>query len=196
MRHVIGSMLLGCAALAAPLPSVAQGYPWRDHAPPYDFRFGNDIDTHQQSRETQDGGLAGFLYVHYTGETTAEGLPLAHHADCATMPCAVGWTIDARPMGATFLYHVEGDHPVWLVDRADIPQPGAYAHFHWLGGGSPAAGDTLAGYVLQLRAIASFCFVHHHDGNGGDGSCRGHGGVAVAPGIDIATHLNIVASFP
>jgi len=27
-------------------------------------------------------------------------------------------------------------------------------------------------------------------------TCRENGGVAVNPGIDIATHLNIVASFP
>ncbi len=140
-----------------------------------------------------DGALDGFLYVHYTGETTTEGFPVAVHDDCATSTCDVGWLIDAVPATALFLYHVPDDHPVWLVDRADIPQPGAYAHFHWTGT-MPAVGDDSAGFLLQLRAVARFCFLHH--AMGAEGACRDRGGVAVVPGIDIATHVNIVASFP
>jgi hypothetical protein len=50
------------------------------------------------------------------------------------------------------------------------------------------------GYVLQLTATSRFCFIHH----GADAAtsaldCRGNGGVAVAPGVDIATHLNLLA---
>ena len=192
MRRV-GSTLLAIAALLAAGAASAAGYPWRSHAAPYDFVFGNEIDTHQQSRLAGGGALAGFLYVHYTGETTTDGLPVAVHDDCATTTCDVGWTFDALPAPGVLLYHVEGDHPVWLVDRADIPQPGAYAHFHWFGD-MPAVGAKAEGFLLQLRAVASFCFVHH--AMPGSGTCRERGGVAVVPGLDIATHVNIVASFP
>jgi hypothetical protein len=195
MRHVIGTIVLAVAALATCGTAVAKGYPWRDHAAPYDFLFGNEIDTHQQTRVKADGALAGFLYVHYTGESTADGLPIARHEDCAMTTCDVGWTVDGEPINAMFLYHVAHDHPVWLVDRADIPQPGAYGHFHWRGS-APLVGESRDGYVLELRAVGRFCFIHHDTGTVGDGTCRSRGGVAVVPGIDLATHLNIVPSFP
>jgi hypothetical protein len=194
MRQAIRSMFFAVAALTTTSEALAAGYPWRNHAAPYDFLFGNEIDTHQQTRVKADDALSGFLYVHYTGETSADGLPIATHDDCAVAVCDVGWTIDGLPANATFLYHVEHDHPVWLVDRADIPQPGAYAHFHWVGAPPVAAGDARSGYLLELRAIGRFCFVHH--ATDGSGSCANRGGVAVVPGIDIATHVNIVASFP
>ena len=54
-----------------------------------------------------------------------------------------------------------------------------------------------AGYLLQLRAVDTFCFIHHGaDGAQNSKTCREDGGIAVNPGIDIATHLNIVPSFP
>jgi hypothetical protein len=190
MRKPVKSVVLATAALLTAGAAGAAGYPWRGHAAPYDYLFGNEIDTHQQTWRSADGALSGFLYVHYTGESTSDGLPVARHEDCATMTCDVGWTIDGVAAPAVFLYHVDDDHPVWLVDRADIPQPGAYGHFHWLGSG-PADGP---GYLLQLRAISRFCFVHHSQA--GSGTCRDRGGVAVTPGIDLATHVNIVASFP
>jgi hypothetical protein len=193
MPRIFAIILLSVAALLAADAASAAGYPWRSHAAPYDFPFGNEIDTHQQSRKAADGALAGFLYVHYTGETTTDGLPVAVHDDCAIVACDVGWTFDALPASATLLYHVEGDHPVWLIDRADIPQPGAYAHFHW-SGAMPAIGADAQGYLLELFSVAHFCFLHH--AMAGTGTCRERGGVAVAPGVDIATHVNIVASFP
>jgi hypothetical protein len=196
MRYVIGTIVLGIAALAMIGDAVAAGHLWRNHAAPYDFLFENEIDTHQQTRAKADGVLVGFLYVHYTGERATDGLPIAQHADCARTTCDVGWTVDGLPASATFLYQVADDHPVWLVERADIPQPGAYSHFHWLGSAPLASGDTKFGYFFELRAIARFCFLHHDMGPAGDGSCGARGGVAVIPGIDIATHLNIVASFP
>lgn len=195
MRHVLDTIVLAIIALAVSGNALAAGYPWRNHAAPYDFLFGNEIDTHQQAVEMADGSLAGFLYVHYTGESTTDGLPIAQHADCSIETCDVGWMLDGLPTSATFLYQVDEDHPVWLVDRADIPQPGAYAHFHWLDAAPQATGDAKAGYLIELRAVARFCFVHHDAGTVGM-SCRERGGVVVVPGVDIATHLNIVASFP
>ena len=129
---------------------------------------------------------------------TSDGLPVATHADCGAAACDVGWLLRGAPAVAVFQYQVDGDHPVWLVDRRDIPQPGAYAHFHWLGGATPMTmmkGDVKDGYLLELQAVNSFCFVH--DGAVADtGTCNDRGGIPVSPGIDIATHVNIVGSAP
>lgn len=170
-------------------------YPWRNHAAPFKFLFGNEIDTHQQTRQTRERNLFGFFYIHFTGVVTKDHYRVATHVDCNTTPdCTVGWTLNGKPVRATFLYHVEHDHPVFLVNRADIPQPGAFAHFHWLGE-MPEAGASADGYLLQLIAVDKFCFIHHEAETATSGeTCRGNGGVNVDLGTDIATHLNIVTS--
>jgi hypothetical protein len=193
MKRSIGAIAILIVASTIAGEAQAAGYPWKDHAAPYDFLFGNEFDTHQQTRTTKSG-LSGFLYVHYTGEMTSDGLPVAHHGDCAEVPCDVGWQLRGAPAMAAFLYHVDDDHPVWLVDRRDIPQPGAYAHFHWIGAMPTMRGDVSNGYLLELQAVKSFCFVHHAMAT--SGTCDDRGGVAVRAGIDIATHVNIVASTP
>lgn len=59
--------LLILAAIIVPLGVLllpeanAGGYPWKDHARPFDFEFGNNIDTHQQSRIKANGERFGFL---------------------------------------------------------------------------------------------------------------------------------------
>lgn len=177
----------------------AAGYPWKNHAGPYGFLFGNDIDTHQQTRLTKHGELFGFFYIKFTGIITNDGYPVATHVDCnATPGCTVGWILRGEPGSATFLYHVETEHEVWLVNRADIPQPGAYAHFHWLGSDMPMPNQPpMDGYFLELQAVDTFCFIHHMADNASAGkSCRDNSGVVVTPGTDIATHVNIVASAP
>jgi hypothetical protein len=176
--------------------AVAAGYAaWDDHAAPLTFLFGNDFDTHQQSKIAKNGELTGFLYIRFTGITTADGFRVASHADCnATGDCIVGWLMAGKPRDATFLYHTMDDHPVFLIDRSEIPQPGAYAHFHRAGGSEESSG---AGYVLQLIAVQRFCFIHHEaDAADASRTCQQNGGVAVTTGLDIATHLNIVASAP
>lgn len=194
MKAFIVAITVSFAALAMAGEARAAGYPWKNHAAPYDFLFGNDFDTHQQTRSTQAGALAGFLYVHYTGAVTSDRLPVAHHGNCGEVACDVGWIVRGEPATAAFLYHVEGDHPVWLVDRRDLPQPGAYVHFHWLGSMPSNAGDVRGGYLLELQAVKAFCFIH--DEGGESGTCEARGGVVVRAGIDVATHSNIVASFP
>ena len=175
---------------------AAAFYPWRNHAAPFPFLFGNDIDTHQQTQLKKDGSLSGYFYIHFTGVVTKDGYPVATHVDCSASLCSVGWTLDGEPGNATFLYQVDDDHPVYLVSRVDIPQPGAHAHFHWLGS-LPSAQVGTSGFFLQLTAVDTFCFIHHGaDGAENGKTCRHNGGVAVNPGIDIATHLNIVTSFP
>jgi hypothetical protein len=136
---------------------VHQGDPWQ--APPYDFVFGNHIDTHIQLQLTIRRGvpklLQGSFYVYFTGDIDAEsGLAIARHPRgeshserCGIDPivCVVGWSMKGKPGAGKFLFHdgINGDdHPVWLVNRAEessapaagmvIPQPGFYSHYHWI----------------------------------------------------------------
>jgi len=192
--------LLGSLALfiiTADAAFAADLYPWRNHADPFSFLFGNDIDTHQQTRLARDGSLFGFFYVRFTGVVTKDRYSVATHVDCNSVPdCVVGWTLNGQSANATFLYQTQSDHPVFLVARPDIPQPGAHAHFHWQGN-MPSLGQAVTGYLLQLTAVDRFCFIH--DGAetaASNKTCRENGGVNVDRGTDIATHLNIVTSRP
>ena len=47
---------------------LAEGLPWLDQQYPYDFIFGNHIDTHQQTMVLPDGTLQWVLYIEFTGE--------------------------------------------------------------------------------------------------------------------------------
>ena len=96
-----------------------------------------------------------------------------------------------KPGEATAVYHddVNKDHPIWLVEsRNDIPQPGSYSHFHWLGAPDKAKdlviGNIYQGYFLKLLAVKTFYFRH-----GGEE-------ILIRPGSDPASHVNIVGSFP
>jgi len=172
---------------------------WRNHAAPLDFLFDNEIDTHQQTRLTHAGGLFGFFYIKFSGQVTTDGYRIAKHVDCnKESGCTVGWLLRGQRGTGTFLYHVMGEHPVWLVRRSDIPQPGGYSHFHWLGSAHPMPNESRNGYFLELTALDTFCFVHHEHAEvpTSPANCEGHAGVIVTPGLDLATHLNIVASFP
>jgi hypothetical protein len=195
LQSLAASALVAAAAFGSG-PADAQGYPWRNHDAPYDFVFGNDIDNHQQTRLGASGGLQGFLYLTYTGAVTTDGYPVAVHADCSQAAgCRVGWLLRGVPASAVFLFHATGDHPTWQIARPDIPQPGAYSHFHFLGMHPEQPGERLDGFLLELQAIDRFCFLHDAPHAAAD-TCANLGGVRVTPGIDIATHLNIVASVP
>lgn len=153
---LIASLALG---IASSLPAQA-GENFHDE--PFDFLFGNHIDTHQETRLTIDKAtglpkrLFGKFYVIFTGETdSVSGLPIARHPRglseehderCGiSVDCTVGWIMRGIPGAAKFLYHSgvnDNDHPVWMVNRAEeasapspgmvIPQPGSYTHFHWI----------------------------------------------------------------
>ena len=194
--------------LAASAPSLgyaADSYPWNNHAKPYDFLFngGAHIDTHQQTLlNGATEALSGFLYIQFTGAQSKDGYRVAAHTDCNApgSTCTVGWRLHGKLTTATLVYHVEPDHPTWLVGRDHIPQPGAYSHFHWSDTAQhPDVGSTHTGYLLQLKAIDTFCFVlGDHEAFQTDLTCENetNRGVIVKPGIDIATHLNIVGSYP
>lgn len=196
LRLILRTSLAICA-IATGTAVAGDLYPWRNHAAPFGFVFGNEIDTHQQTRLTREHDLFGFFYVHFTGVVTKDRYGVATHVDCNTVPdCTVGWTLNGQRANGTFLYHAMPDHPVYLVARSDIPQPGAHAHFHWLGS-TPSLGQIVSGYLLQLTAVDRFCFIHHDAESASPGkTCRDNGGVTVVPGLDIATHVNIVTSRP
>jgi hypothetical protein len=186
--------LLSASPATAP---AGAGVPWSDHAAPFSFQFGNEIDMHQQTRLTPDGGLFGFLYIAFTGTVTKDGERVATHVDCNAMPgCTAGWIVTGAPVGAELLYQEMDDHPVVLVDRTDIPQPGAFSHWHWKGQ-MPMPESSSDGYLLQLFATDRFCFIHHDAGAATAAkTCRANGGIKIRPGLDTASHLNIVTSFP
>jgi hypothetical protein len=199
--------LVTLSLLTAGLASADDTYPWSNHKNPFTFLFGNDIDSHQQSEIKNDGSLYGYLYIWFTGDTTSDGFKVATHVDCTKTPgCTVGWTLNGEPGIGTYLYTAYNevgmmDHPVFLADRRDIPEPGAYAHFHWLCptcdvNGMPTTGELMDGYFLQLTVMDKFCFFHMQMPINPGATCRANGGIPVAPGIDIATHVNIVTSYP
>lgn len=143
------------------------------HKAPYDFLFGNHIDTHQENNLTVDNGtgapesLLGKFYIIPKGEIdAASGLPIyrhprgagEHNEECGVdVTCIVGWEMRGLPGAAKFVSHsgVNGDdHPVWLVNRAEealapttgmvIPQDGYHSHFHWI---TTTSTDPRAGTV-------------------------------------------------
>lgn len=163
--------------------AVALGPNWNNHAPPFDFLFGNHIDTHQQSKLVGNKQLRGYLYITYTGEEV-DGFPAAHHGDCEMMPegCEVGWVLKGVPARARLLAKPEGDHPQWCLDPQALPREAGYSHFHWLGDpahpGELVVGEKYDGYLLKLTAVDSFFFEHQ-------------GGFFITPGVDLESHYNI-----
>jgi len=166
------------------------------------FIFGNHIDTHQTSYLKEDKTLEGTFNITFTGEYNKKGIPVAKHCDANTPldQCIVGWKLRGIPGEATFVYQ-NMDHPVWYVDsRGMIPQPGAYAHFHWITMDSNDTrkvkdvrcnvseasmlqrGAHCPGYFLQLKAVRTFIFVH------------GKEKILIKEGLDIASHMNIITS--
>jgi hypothetical protein len=99
------AMLMVAAAVRA------QGVPWSDHTPPFDFRFGNHIDMFQQTRLVGQGNIQGFFYIHFTG-MTVNGLPEADHGQDS-----VGWLLQGVPVTARLIAH----SPVtWCIDQGDV----------------------------------------------------------------------------
>lgn len=219
-------MKLSLVIGAISLPILYASSAWSGdvlHDGAFSFLFGNHIDTHQETKLKLDNdgnvkNLKGRFYIIFTGDFNDDGIPIARHPRgashnevCGVDPidCIVGWTIKALPAEAKFLYHagVNGDdHPVWLVNRVDIPQPGSNTHFHWItttstdprAGSVPAvcdqnnagqlesagaANSVCPGWYLQIHAVQEFAFEH-----GGEK-------ILVTPGKDNATHLNLVTNY-
>ena len=166
--------------------ALATGYPWQDHANPFDFLFDNHIDTHQQSKTMGNDQLKGFFYIKFTGDVSEDGYPVAEHANCSDVPddCSVGWNLHGLPLEAEYCGHPAGQHPTWRVAPEDLPAEPGYTHFHWLNESEHAdgleVGQTYDGYLLKLTARDTFFFDHH-------------GGFLISPGIDYESHANIVS---
>ena len=162
---------------------LEEDYPWRYHAEPMEFKFGNMIDSHQQSHLDSNGVLHGFIYIYDTGEDTVEGYPVAEKAHCPTGPCMVGWVIKGVKISATL---VNKSPRVWQIDPADIPTEPGYYHFHWIGDPhSPGGPNGLVvnqeyeGYLMKRIAKTSFFWLggpgQGGGGQGGSGGgCGGH----------------------
>lgn len=166
------------------------GYPWKDHASPYDFLFGNMIDSHQQTRVNQQEKLRGFIYIHYTGEFTEDGYPIAQKAHCDREACDIGWSVRGVEMEAELVCL---SPRTWLVDPDALPRQRGFTHFHWLGDpysphgqGDPEAGlivgETYEGYLMRRMARNTFWWTGSEKS-----SNPGH---LVTPGLD--PHSNIV----
>ncbi len=130
MKKFISSLIaLGLCIVVAGLAS-AGGRIFQEHANPYSFLFGNNFDTHQETRLTNKGDLKGFFYIRFIEEfDEASGLPIAPHCNDSTDPadCFSGWLIVGKPCipeynncAAAFMYHFR-DHPYWLIgDRTTL----------------------------------------------------------------------------
>lgn len=202
----------------------------------FDNHIDTHLETRLKIKDDIPVRLKGFFYIIFTGEDDpVSGLPIARHPRGAghnevcgdnfddefdddledegnDIDCVVGWTVKGKSGMAKFLYHsgINGnDHPVWMVNRTQIKQPGSYTHFHWIGKEStdprapeevpeacdkinasdledeaPSAVDMVCpGWFLQIKAVEEFAFDH-----GGEI-------VPVRPGIDNATHLNLVTNY-
>lgn len=161
-----------------PAGAAAGSYEWRDHAAPFDFRFGNHFDDHQQSELTGETGLTGFLYIAPTGEAV-DGVPVVEHGTDT-----VGWGLKGIAMEATYCGHPEGEHPAWVIDPGDMPRQRGFTHFHWEGPHENLdVGESFDGYLLKLTAVDTFWFDHH-------------GLFLVTPGIDFETHANVYEDCP
>ncbi len=184
-KRILFSLFLALLLTISATALAGTGYPWRDHAHPFDFLFGNHIDTHQQGKTLGNGGYTGFFYIKFTGTVTEDGVPIATHGNCSLTPdeCTVGWRLHGVPVQAMLMAHGHGQHPTWCVDPADLPAQPGFSHFHWFGPPAHAhdipIGSVYDGYLLKLTAVDTFFFDHH-------------GGFLVTPGIDETTHANVV----
>ncbi len=188
MKNMLLVILLLAAFVALPNSAVrasaGTAYPWKDHAAPYNFLFGNHIDTHQQSQKLAGGQLQGILYIRYTGETI-DGIPVAEHTDCSMDPaaCVAGWVFQGVPAQAAVVSMDEMGMPRFCASAAILRKLVGFSHFHWLG--EPMmdmdllVGQIYSGYLLKLTALSAFYFRHHSEM------------ILVTPGVDTASHANI-----
>ncbi len=181
-------MLPAKPSLAASGNAASTSYPWRDHAAPYTFLFGNHIDMHQQT-QLSGGSLQGFLYIHYTGETI-DGVPVAEHIDCSATPddCTVGWVLSGVPAQGTVVATDAMGMPLFRIDTPAARTLVGFSHFHWLGlpleDMDLQVNQSYSGYLLKLTAVAKFYF-RHHDML-----------FLVTPGVDTESHANLVTGAP
>ncbi len=178
-------LLAFSASIAAADETDLDGeYPWNHHQAPYDYKFGNMIDSHQQSIINKDGTrLKGFIYIHIIpGQDYAVGIPTADKAHCKTQPCMVGWVVKGVKVSATLM---KKGPRIWLVDPGDIPKEAGYSHFHWVceqgddqcphSAHDLVVGQEYSGFLMKRIAPAPFFWLGGPGtgGGGGGGGCGG-----------------------
>ncbi len=178
-------LLAFSASIAAADETDLDGeYLWNHHQAPYDYKFGNMIDSHQQSFVNEDGTrLKGFIYIHVIpGQDYAEGIPTADKAHCKTQPCMVGWVVKGVKVSATLM---KKGPRIWLVDPGDIPKEAGYSHFHWVceqgddqcphSAHDLVVGQEYSGFLMKRIAPAPFFWLGGPGtgGGGGGGGCGG-----------------------
>jgi hypothetical protein len=163
-------------------------YLWNHHAAPFDFKFGNMIDSHQQSFVNEDETrLKGFIYIHVIpGQDYAEGIPTADKAHCKNQDCTVGWLVKGVKVSATLM---KKGPRIWLVDPNEIPKEAGYTHFHWVcdqgdeecphSAHDLVVGQEYTGFLMKRIAPAPFFWLGGPGtgggGPGGGGGCSGGG---------------------
>lgn len=194
---LISMSVSGISAVKADGPDT--GRPWKDHAKPYGFMFGNLIDNHQQMKLRSDGTLHGFIYIQFTGEeieSAPNGVPVARRADCTNpaLDCRVGWEVLGIPVKATLL---QRGPRLWELNPASLPVDPEYVHFHWyhedaynrnidpynLNPAKPcglADGFEYDGYLFKRTAVTSFYWL--------GGNPNKEVGRLVTPGVDLHTN--------
>jgi hypothetical protein len=184
MKKFLLSLALATVLLVSSAAAPA-GYPWKDHAAPYSFRFGNEFDTHQQSLAASGNRLKGFLYIVYTGEII-NGIPVAEHRDCTMSGagCQVGWQFAANEADGQYTgQDMTSGLPQFCLASDDVPAGRGYSHFHWLGDPMMdmglVVGQKYPGYLIRLTAVSTFYFRHHN------------ALTLVRPGVDTVSHFNI-----
>jgi len=168
-------IIFGSSVALADDGDLDADYPWRFHAPPFDFSFGNMINSHQQSSIDSNNVLHGFIYIHDTSEIAEEGIPIAEKAHCPTQDCRVGWVVKGVPITATL---VSKGPRIWLVNPNDLPVEPGYTHFHWVGDPhSPqdlVIGQDYPGILMKRLAVSTFYWLGGNGkGGSGGGGCSG-----------------------
>jgi hypothetical protein len=177
-------LFLGIIAIWIVSSAAAQlALPWKDHAAPFSFLFGNEIDTHQQSVIASSKQIQGYLYIRYTGETI-DGIPVAEHTNCSMMAqeCRGGWKFAGSLTDGVYNGHNMDNHMPQFCLSPDQVKSG-YTHFHWLGDPMMdmglVVGQSYPGYMMKLVAVDTFYFRHHE------------ALTLVKAGPDTISHLNI-----
>ena len=188
---LLSCLLLLLVSVSGVMAADKKGYPWQNHLPPYDFKFGNMIDSHQQTKVNVKDKLQGYIYIHYTGELTEDGYPIARKAHCPTEDCDVGWRVKGEKMEATLVCLAPR---TWLVESEFLLKERVYSHFHWLGEpwsphgrghdgvGGLVVGETYVGFLMKRTAVDTFWWTGSQNS-----SNPGH---LVLKGLD--PHSNIV----